>query len=106
MSSTQEIARADSLHDHGCLQPRSKLSKLDIPDNTIANTQETKEANDKLSTMEEAFNTILRCISEDPERPGLVKTPSRAAKALMYFTKGYEETINGNQRKTGFSRSS
>ena len=104
---TRETARADSLHVQNCpqLHPRSKLSKLDIADTAIAqNTQETKEANDKLSTMEEAFKTILRCISEDPERPGLVKTPSRAAKALMYFTKGYEETINGNLRVNGFSR--
>ena len=70
---------------------------MDVSDNAVVqNTQETiKEANDKLQKMEEAFKTILCCISEDPERPGLLRTPSRAAKALMYFTKGYEETING-----------
>ena len=98
MSTTQETVD-DSLQSHSYpqLHPRSKLSKLDVSHDIIAqNTQETKEANDKLQKMEEAFKTILCCISEDPERPGLLRTPSRAAKALMYFTKGYEETINGN----------
>ena len=34
-------------------------------------------------------------MGEDPTRPGLLKTPERAAKAMMYFTKGYDETIQG-----------
>jgi len=62
----------------------------------VQDAEETKEANDKLQMMEEAFKTILHCIEEKPDRPGLLKTPSRAAKAFMYFTKGYEETIRGN----------
>ena len=37
----------------------------------------------------------LRDMGEDPTRPGLLKTPERAAKAMMYFTKGYDETIQG-----------
>ena len=79
------------------LHARSRLSRLDSSDATIV-AQESKEAEDNLllQKMEEAFKTILSCIGENPERPGLVKTPSRAAKAFMYFTKGYEETIQGN----------
>jgi len=38
-------------------------------------------------------------VGEHPEREGLEKTPERAAKALLYFTQGYEtdlkEIING-----------
>ena len=84
--------------DSHTLPQRFKLSKLDSSDALGAqNGQDAiKEANDKLQTMEKAFETILRCIGEDPERPGLVKTPTRAAKAFMYFTKGYEETTEGN----------
>jgi GTP cyclohydrolase IA len=42
---------------------------------------------------------ILADIGEDPKREGLVKTPERVARALRFFTKGYEEdphaVING-----------
>lgn len=35
------------------------------------------------------YREILRLIGEDPEREGLVKTPIRAAKALVDITAGY-----------------
>jgi GTP cyclohydrolase I len=49
--------------------------------------------------MKDAFHTILEEIGEDPNRPGLIDTPSRAAKAMQYLTQGYsmdiDEVING-----------
>lgn len=44
-----------------------------------------------LRNIEENVKNILSLIGEDPEREGLVKTPSRVAKAYMYLTKGYQE---------------
>ena len=43
--------------------------------------------------MQEAFKTILKAIGEDPDRGGLADTPERAAKAMVFLTKGYGQTI-------------
>lgn len=49
--------------------------------------------------MEKAFASIIAAIGENPNRPGLIDTPERAAKAMQYLTRGYtqtlEEVVNG-----------
>ncbi|KAJ5104678.1 hypothetical protein NUU61_002025 [Penicillium alfredii] len=52
--------------------------------------EETEERVQKLAG---AVRTILECVGEDPEREGLRETPERYAKAMLYFTKGYEENV-------------
>lgn len=52
-----------------------------------------EEAEERLQKLASAVKTIFECIGEDPEREGLRETPERYAKALMYFTKGYEENV-------------
>ncbi|KAF9187579.1 GTP cyclohydrolase 1 [Haplosporangium sp. Z 767] len=49
-----------------------------------------------------AVRTILECIGEDPDREGLLKTPERYAKALMFFSKGYEESVTHLMNKALF----
>lgn len=43
--------------------------------------------------MSDAVRTILECVGEDPDREGLLDTPERYAKAILFFTKGYEENL-------------
>ena len=43
--------------------------------------------------MEELYRKMIEEIGEDMNRPGLEKTPSRAAKAMAFMTKGYSEDI-------------
>ncbi|VDD81157.1 unnamed protein product [Mesocestoides corti] len=49
---------------------------------------------DRLQRLAGAYESILTAVGEDIQRPGLLKTPERAAKALLYFTKGYEERVH------------
>jgi hypothetical protein len=50
---------------------------------------------ERCKELSESYEDILLTIGEDPNRQGLKKTPERAAKALLHFTKGYEEKIEG-----------
>jgi len=46
-----------------------------------------------MDKLEELFDKLLTELGEDPTRDGLVKTPSRAAKAFQFLTKGYHENV-------------
>ncbi|KAL8900073.1 MAG: hypothetical protein Q9207_005867 [Kuettlingeria erythrocarpa] len=52
-----------------------------------------KDAEERLAKLQSAVKTILECIGEDPDREGLRGTPERYAKAMLFFTKGYEENV-------------
>ena len=43
--------------------------------------------------MEEHFKRIIELMGEDPAREGLVDTPKRAAQAMRYLTRGYDQRI-------------
>jgi GTP cyclohydrolase IA len=49
--------------------------------------------------LERHVRALLRALDPEPEREGLVKTPTRVARALTFFTKGHQEdpraVING-----------
>jgi len=58
---------------------------------TVAKKQRDQDP-ETMAKMVKACNTILECIGEEPSREGLVKTPERWAKALLFMTKGYHQT--------------
>nr|POE72823.1 gtp cyclohydrolase 1 [Quercus suber] len=63
---------------------------------TLARMQDRESPEDaqkRLKKLSDAVRTILECIGEDPDREGLHGTPERYAKAMMFFTKGYEENL-------------
>jgi GTP cyclohydrolase I len=49
--------------------------------------------------VEAEYRSILKAVGEDPTREGLLNTPQRASKAMLFLTQGYrqslEELING-----------
>jgi len=44
--------------------------------------------------MKEHYHKIIEAIGEDPTRPGLKDTPKRAAEAMKFLTRGYQQTID------------
>ena len=48
----------------------------------------------KLARMEETFLNLLEAIGEDPKREGLLRTPSRAARAFEFLTNGYRQDLD------------
>ncbi|CAG9535642.1 unnamed protein product [Cercopithifilaria johnstoni] len=42
----------------------------------------------------QAYETIIRCCGDDCNRQELIKTPERAAQAMLFFTKGYEDNLD------------
>lgn len=45
------------------------------------------------TSMADHIAEILKQLGENPGREGLLKTPERAAKALQFLTKGYQENL-------------
>lgn len=43
--------------------------------------------------MARSYRSLLAALGENPDREGLLKTPERAAKAMMFFTKGYDQSL-------------
>lgn len=58
-------------------------------------TRSVEDNEMSLPSIAAAYTTILRGLGEDPQRQGLLKTPWRAATAMQFFTKGYQEKIIG-----------
>ena len=48
----------------------------------------------KLARMEDTFRNLLEAIGENPQREGLLRTPSRAAHAFEFLTNGYRQNLD------------
>lgn len=44
--------------------------------------------------MQDEFSRIIAAMGEDPTRDGLRDTPARAAKAMAFLTRGYQQTLD------------
>ncbi|KAI3335163.1 hypothetical protein F4824DRAFT_465992 [Ustulina deusta] len=55
--------------------------------------ESTEQAAVRLDKLRGAVRTILECVGEDPDREGVLDTPTRYAKAMLFFTKGYQQNV-------------
>jgi GTP cyclohydrolase I len=72
----------------------SRLTALLAP---VAPVERVSTAEERVDIIAGAVRTILEALGEDPRREGLLKTPERYAKALMFFSRGYEESLVGRR---------
>src|SRR6188472_1954107 len=54
-------------------------------------TSDTEPGRPRRSEVEAAFRTIIRWTGDNPERDGLIETPSRVARAFEEFFIGYSQ---------------
>ena len=54
---------------------------------------EESNMSDQLSQLTQHYHEILVGLGENPEREGLRDTPKRAAKAMQYLCRGYEQSL-------------
>ena len=45
---------------------------------------------DMISRISASYTNVLQALGEDPQREGLLKTPERVAKSLLFLTHGYD----------------
>jgi GTP cyclohydrolase I len=59
--------------------------------------EEKAEVNtvEQQKVLTDLYGKLIHELGEDLDRPGLLKTPERAAKAMLFFTKGYNESLEG-----------
>ncbi|HEX8022615.1 GTP cyclohydrolase I FolE [Mucilaginibacter sp.] len=63
---------------------------------------------ERIDSLKGNYHNVLKQIGEDAEREGLLKTPERVAKAMLYLTHGYElnaeEILNSAKFKEDYSQ--
>jgi len=76
---------ASSVTSHAYAQQQGQIRRTE--------NSEAKEA--RLQKIAAAYRNLMEAIGEDVTRDGLKDTPTRAAKAMLFFTEGYTKCIEG-----------
>lgn len=63
---------------------------------------------ERIDSLKDNYHNVLKQIGEDAAREGLLKTPERVAKAMLYLTHGYElnaeEILNSAKFREDYSQ--
>lgn len=65
----------------------------DLQDNYHKNKEEENK-NEKLESLKSNYKSIIEGLGENSNRNGLLDTPRRAAEAMIFFTKGYQQSLS------------
>ncbi|KAI6187508.1 GTP cyclohydrolase 1 [Aphelenchoides besseyi] len=72
------------------------VSPINSNEKKLQNTpvMQTEGVSKQEDDMIKAYESIIKHVGEDVKRKGLINTPRRAAKAMLDFTKGYEQNLD------------
>merc|ERR1712241_660572 len=91
--------RRQSIDNSQLNKVQNGFTRLRFTSDSVGNE---KRQEDNVDVIKYHYGEILKMIGENPEREGLLDTPKRAAKALMFFTKGYEDSIQSAVKNAVF----
>ncbi|MFT7817197.1 GTP cyclohydrolase 1-like [Arapaima gigas] len=75
-----------------CGEISTEVKMADLHDHQ-ENSRKRSEDESNLLALQGAYRTVLRGLGEDTKRQGLESTPLRAARAMQFLTKGYQESV-------------
>jgi GTP cyclohydrolase I len=79
--------------DHSVVEIGLNLSDVPVIDKRPMDAASEER---RMNALERAFETILENVEgKQYQRQGLLKTPSRAANAMLFFTNGYSQNLTG-----------
>lgn len=90
------------VNNHGCKNGLSR-TRLQFTSDSISHDGGRAFGKENTTLIAEHFKSILELLGEDPGREGLLDTPMRAAKALLFYTKGYDDTVSNAVKKGIFN---
>ena len=89
-------------------KPEEKCAPISLSDDEFdddtPHTCKNMEDEEKLQKLADAYKTILEVIGEDVNREGLLKTPMRAAKSMLFCTQGYSQDLETVLNKAIFQQ--
>lgn len=82
------------MHERDVEEIKKRLRNMTVDKSRASAAADRKPTREELvPELAASYRSLLKDLGEDPSREGLLKTPERAAKAMLFFTKGYDQTV-------------
>ncbi|CAG7939823.1 unnamed protein product [Penicillium salamii] len=89
----KHISLFDSASANGALFTTKALVTQPLVQEEVFCRDSKQSQSHREAKMATAVRMILECLGEDSSREGLLKTPERYARAMLFFTKGYADDL-------------